>query len=144
MSRYFAHSVIYMRLYAVRHSPTVSMAFNGGSAGSLQRSGFRENPTIFLTSVARSVFSGRTDAPEVRCDLTDRHTHTHRHNYSNPPAHARRVNNYMGGVDHGFTTVAVQKVKNSTSTFSTSSLTLPSQMRSFCTHGTRHHPRPKM
>ena len=22
-------------------------------------------------------FSGRTDAPEVRCDLTDRHTHTH-------------------------------------------------------------------
>ena len=33
-----------------------------------------------------TVISGRTDAPEVRCDLTDRHTH--RPNYSNPPAHA--------------------------------------------------------
>ena len=32
--------------------PTVCMAFNRGSAGSLQWSGFRENPTIFLTSIA--------------------------------------------------------------------------------------------
>ena len=32
---------------------TVRMAVNGGSAGSLQRSGFRENPTNFLTFVAR-------------------------------------------------------------------------------------------
>ena len=47
-------------------------------------------------------FSGRTEAPEVRCDLTDRHTHTqtdrqtdrHRHgNYRNPRcACAPRVN----------------------------------------------------
>ena len=29
--------------------------YNGGSAGSLQRSGFRENPTNFLTFVARRV-----------------------------------------------------------------------------------------
>ena len=35
------------------------------------------------------VFSGRIDAPEVRCDL-NRHTHEDRHNYRNPPAHARR------------------------------------------------------
>ena len=35
------------RLYARPH--------NGGSAGSLQRSGFRENPTNCLTFVARSV-----------------------------------------------------------------------------------------
>ena len=33
--------------------PTVRMAVNGGSAGSLQRSGFRENPTNILTFVAR-------------------------------------------------------------------------------------------
>ena len=33
--------------------PAVRMAVNGGSAGSLQRSGFRENPTNFLTFVAR-------------------------------------------------------------------------------------------
>ena len=33
--------------------PTVRMAFNGGSAGSLQWSGFRENPTNILTSVTR-------------------------------------------------------------------------------------------
>ena len=42
-----------------------------------------------------TVFSGRTDAPGVRCDLTDRHTdtHTHRPNYSNPRcACAPRVN----------------------------------------------------
>ena len=26
-----------------------------------------------------TVFSRRTDAPEVRCDLTDTHTHTHTH-----------------------------------------------------------------
>ena len=70
--------------------------YNGGSAGSRQRSGFRENPTNFLTFVSAeyvTAFSGRTDAPEVRCDLTDRHTHTH-DNYSNPRcACAPRVNN---------------------------------------------------
>ena len=31
-----------------------------------------------------TVFQDETDAPEVRCDLTDRHTHTD--DYSNPPA----------------------------------------------------------
>ena len=54
--------------------------FNSESAGSLQLSGFRENPTNFLIFVVAkhvTVFSGRTDAPEVRCDLTDRHTDTH-------------------------------------------------------------------
>ena len=51
-----------------------------------------------------TVFSGRTDAPEVRCDLTDppthpptqthTHTHTHRPNYCNPRcAYTPRVNN---------------------------------------------------
>ena len=33
-------------------------------------------------------FSGRTDAPEARCDLTDTQTH-----YSNPRSCAPRVNN---------------------------------------------------
>ena len=33
-----------------------------------------------------TVFSGQTDASEVRCDLTDRQTD--RPNYSNPPVHA--------------------------------------------------------
>ena len=48
-----------------------------------------------------TAFSGRTDAPDARCDLTnsqtdrqtDRHTHTHRQdNYNNPRACAPRVN----------------------------------------------------
>ena len=51
-----------------------------------------KTPQIFGPSLLAeyvTVFSGRTDTPEVRCDLT--HTHTHRQtNYSNPPAHARR------------------------------------------------------
>ena len=48
------------------------VCFQRSSSGSLQRSGFRENPTNFLIFIAReyvTVFSGRT---EVRCDLTDR------------------------------------------------------------------------
>ena len=54
---------------------------NGGSAGSLQWSGFRENPTKVFDLQCLAVeyvteFSGRTDASEVRCDLTDRHTDT--------------------------------------------------------------------
>ena len=56
---------------------TECMAFNGGSAGSPQWSGFRENPTIFrppLHAEYVTVFSGRTDDQDVRCDLTDRHT----------------------------------------------------------------------
>ena len=49
-------------------------------------------PTLLTEYV--TVFSGRTDTPEAKCDLTDRqtdtdtHTHTHTHtqtnNYSNP------------------------------------------------------------
>ena len=34
-----------------------------------------------------TVFSRQTDAPELRCDLTDTHTQTQ---HRNPPAHARR------------------------------------------------------
>ena len=47
----------------------LSLAFH---AITLERSGFKENPTNILTSVPRWVhdsISGRTDAPEVRCDL---------------------------------------------------------------------------
>ena len=36
-----------------------------------------------------TVFSGRTDTPEVRFDLTDKLTHR-QDDYCNPPAHARR------------------------------------------------------
>ena len=53
-----------------------------------------KNPQIFLPLLSAeyvTVFSGRTDAPEVKCDLTDTHTHTQRQtNYSNPPVHAWR------------------------------------------------------
>ena len=44
-----------------------------------------KSPKIFrppLPAEYVTVFSGRTDAPEVRCDLTDRQTQTH--NYRNP------------------------------------------------------------
>ena len=68
------------------------MAFNGGSAGSLQRSGFRENPINFSTSVARwvrdSIF--RTNR-RSRGEMWLKERQTDRHDdYSNPPAHARR------------------------------------------------------
>ena len=59
-----------------------------------------KSPQIFrppLPAEYVTVFSGRTDAPGVRFDLTDRqtHTHTHRPNYRNPRcACAPRVNNY--------------------------------------------------
>ena len=42
---YNAHVLFCRKMAALR------MAFNGGSAGSLQQSGFRENPTNMLTSV---------------------------------------------------------------------------------------------
>ena len=49
-----AHTIMRMRqCFPQEKWPTVRMAVNGGSAGSLQRSGFRENPTNFLTFVAR-------------------------------------------------------------------------------------------
>ena len=54
--------------------------FQRSSAGSLQWSGFREKPTIFLPPLPAeyvTVFSGWTDTPEVSCDLTDTLTHTH-------------------------------------------------------------------
>ena len=54
--------------------PNVCMAFNGGSAGSLQQSSFRENPT----------------RPSLPTEYVTVHTHTDRPNYSNPPTHARR------------------------------------------------------
>ena len=44
------------------------------------------SPMSSAESVA--AFSGQTDAPDVRCDLTDRQTHTHRHDdYHNPLVH---------------------------------------------------------
>ena len=49
-----------------------------------------KTPQIFwplLLAEYVTVFSGRTDTPEVRCDLTDTHTQT---NHSNPPVHAHR------------------------------------------------------
>ena len=54
------------------------MLYNGGSVGSLQRIGFREKPTNFgppLPAEYVTEFSGQTDGPEVRCDLTDTQTH---------------------------------------------------------------------
>ena len=59
--------------------------FNGG----LCRGVVQRKPHIFwplLPTVYIVVFLGQTDAPKVRCDLTD--IHRDRDNYSNPPAHA--------------------------------------------------------
>ena len=41
-----------MRVYE-KNGRLYAWPYNGGSAGSRQRSGFRENPTYFLTFVAR-------------------------------------------------------------------------------------------
>ena len=38
-----------------KHGRQYAWPYNGGSAGSLQQSSFRENPTNFLTLVARRV-----------------------------------------------------------------------------------------
>ena len=93
-----------MRVLSAEKWPTESMAFNGGSAGSLQRSGFRENPTSFSPSVARWVHDSifRTnDAPEVRCDLTwkngSRQSTIHIgicRVQPNTPGHSRRQEHY--------------------------------------------------
>ena len=51
---------------------TERMAFNNGAVS-------EKTPQIFgppLPAEYVTVFSGRTDAPEVRCDLTDRQTDT--------------------------------------------------------------------
>ena len=44
---------IRMRVHAWKNGRLYAWPYNGGSAGSLQRSGFRENPTNFLTFVSR-------------------------------------------------------------------------------------------
>ena len=55
--------------------PTLCIAIKGGSARSLKRMGFRPS----LPAEYVKAFSGQTEAPEVRCRLTDRHTQTHTH-----------------------------------------------------------------
>ena len=44
---------IRMRVYTRENGRLYALPYNGGSAGSRQRSSFRENPTNFLTFVAR-------------------------------------------------------------------------------------------
>ena len=44
---YRVHVVIYACALSAGKWPTVHLASNGGTAGSLQLSGFRENPTNF-------------------------------------------------------------------------------------------------
>ena len=51
--------------------------FNGGSAGSLQQSSFRQIFWPLLPIEYVTVFSRRTDAPNVRCDQTQRTTKYH-------------------------------------------------------------------
>ena len=63
------------------------------SAVALEQSSFRGTPQYFYVSPLSvefmTAFSGQTDAPKVRCDLTDRqtdthtHTHTHTHDHCN-------------------------------------------------------------
>ena len=58
--------------------PTVHMAFNGTVLDICNRAVSEKNPQIFrppLPAKYVTVFSGRTDTAEVRCDLTDRQTH---------------------------------------------------------------------
>ena len=47
------NTIMRMRAFSRKNGRLYARLHNGGSAGSLQRSGFRENPTIFLTFVAR-------------------------------------------------------------------------------------------
>ena len=75
--------------------PTVRMAVKKESAGSLQPSGFRENSTNFLTSVAHwvrdSIFrmNWRSRGEMWLNRQTDTHTDTHRPNCGNGPVHVR-------------------------------------------------------
>ena len=75
-----------MRIRAsVRKWPSVHMAFDGAVLDLCNRAVSEKTPQIFLPPLPIeyvTVFSGRIDTPEVRCDLTDRHTD--RPNYSNP------------------------------------------------------------
>ena len=79
-----------------RKWPTERMAFNGEVLDLRNGAVSEKTLQIFwppLPTEYVTVFSRRKDTPEVRCDLTDRHTHTHTHrqdDYSNPPVHARR------------------------------------------------------
>ena len=96
----FMALITIMRMCAFRRKMADrTYGFQRRSAGSPQRSGFRENPTNFLTFVTRwvrdSIFrTNRRSKGEMWLNRqTDTHTHTHTHtqdDYSNPPAHARR------------------------------------------------------
>ena len=71
--------------------------FQRSSAGSQQWRCFRENPTNFFTLLPAEyviAVSGQTDAPEVRCDSTDRQTH--RTKYCNPGCACTPMVNYSG------------------------------------------------
>ena len=48
-----AHTIMRMRAFSRKNGRLYARPHNGGSAGSLQRSGFRENSTNILTFVAR-------------------------------------------------------------------------------------------
>ena len=47
------NTIMRMRAFRRKNGRLYAWPYNGGSAGSLQRSGFRENPTNFLTFVTR-------------------------------------------------------------------------------------------
>ena len=47
------NTIMRMRAFSRKNGRLYARPHNGGSAGSLQRSGFRENPTNILTFVAR-------------------------------------------------------------------------------------------
>ena len=58
-----------------------------------------KTPQIFWPSLPAeymAAFSRRTEAPEVRCDLTNTHTHTHTHTYTHTHTHTQtdRHGNY--------------------------------------------------
>ena len=47
------NTIMRMRAFRRKNGQLYAWPYNGGSAGSLQRIGFRENPTNILTFVAR-------------------------------------------------------------------------------------------
>ena len=73
-------STMHMRVIRRKNGRPCVWPSKGGSARSLKHMGFRENATDFwplLPVEYVAAFSQQTEAPEVRCDLTDRHTPTH-------------------------------------------------------------------